>query len=116
MYKETEKHLFIHPLSIKLDDNIKARDYAYYKLLKLEDVNFKLHSDKVNNNTKFKLLKTDNYEIVDDIDDVYVLKGKLYKNYKNELFYRHIFSKENPSPPYQFMYNYNYYMKIFYIK
>ena len=76
---------------IKLDDNIKARDYAYYKLLKLEDVNFKLHSDKVNNNTKFKLLKTDNYEIVDDIDDVYVLKGKLYKNYKNELFYRHMF-------------------------
>jgi hypothetical protein len=44
--------------------NINANDYEYYKLLNLDDVNFKLYSNEVNNNTKFKLLKTDNYEIV----------------------------------------------------
>ena len=104
VYKETEKHLFIHPLLIKLDDNIEAKDYEYDKVLNLEDVNFKLYCNKVNN-AKFKLLKTENYEVVDDVDDVYVLNGKLYKNLKNEPFYRHMFK-------YQFMYNYNYYMKL----
>jgi len=90
VYKETERHLFIHPLLIKLDDNILAKDYDHYKLLNLEDVNFKLYSNEVNYSTKFKLLKTDDYEIIDDVDDVYILNGKLNKNLKNEPFYHHV--------------------------
>jgi len=105
VYKETERHLFIHPLLIKLDDNILAKDYDHYKLLNLDDVNFKLYSNEVNYSTKFKLLKTDDYEIIDDVDDVYILNGKLCKNYKKEPFYHHMFK-------YQFIYNYNYYMKL----